>query len=265
MKENNQNELNENDNKNININDETEEILDDKSDDISPEPEYVTREINLDDLYDGAINNTIVIDPVTNNEVLLSNKKPNYTIIGVIIAIIILLVLYYVNNKSDLGRTTKNVAPKTTAAKNITEATKNETGTLTCTYSSKSDAENQSVTFVANYENYNITTTNFNYVVMSNIDNLSAVVEDLRTQYENFFINNASVEGSNISYEKNDKGFTFNVETDYKKADFAGIITSDGQTILYVKPSNDDSVKSLQNAYVEKGFSCNLTNSLNEE
>ncbi len=262
MKDNNQNELKENEN--INVSDDTEEIAYDISDEVAPEPEYVTREINLDDLYDGAINNTIVIDPVTNNEVLLSNKKPNYTLLGVIVAIVILLVLYYVNNKSDLGRTTKNVEPKTTTTMNVKKE-ENENGTLTCTYSSKSDAESQSVTFVANYENSNITDTNFNYVVMSNIDNLSAVVEDLRTQYETFFINNASVNGNNVSYEKNDKGFTFNVETNYSKSDFNGLVMSEGQTILFVKPSTDDSVESLQKAYIDKGFNCSLTNSSKEE
>lgn len=245
--------------------DETgEEVLLTEEDVVKEEPDYVTREINLDDLYDGAVNNTVVIDPITNNEVLLSNKKPNYTIIGVILAIIVLLLLYYVNNKSNLGRTTKDVEPKTTTS-TTAEVKSDNTGTLTCTYSSKSDAETQSVTYVANYESSNISDSNFNYVVVSNTDNESAVVEDLKKQYETFFINNASVSGNNVSFEKNDKGFTFNVVTDYKRAGFDGLNVVENQTILFVKPEASDTVDSLQNSYINKGFNCSLTNNKNKE
>lgn len=252
IKENKKNEINE------------EETLDESFEALE-DPEYVTREINLDDLYDGAINNTVVIDPITNNEVLLANKKPNYTIIGVIVAIIVLLLLYYVNNKTDLGRTTKNVEPKTTTSTKIINEKKDENGVLTCNYSSKSEAETQAVTFIANYENNTITTTNFNFVVISNSESESAIVTDLKTQYETFFINNASLTGSNVSFEKDEKGFTFNVETDYKKNDFDEMNITDGQTILYVKPQSTDTIDSLKNTYTDKGFSCVLTNNTDEE
>ena len=76
--------------------DSEEEVLD-NDEELIEDPENVTREINLDDLYDGAVNNTVVIDPITNNEILLADKKHNYTIVGIIVAVIILLVLYYVN------------------------------------------------------------------------------------------------------------------------------------------------------------------------
>lgn len=220
----------------------------------------VTREINLDELYDGAVNNTVVIDPVTNDEVLLPSKKPNYTLIGVILAIVVLLILYYVNNKTELGGTTKDVEPKTTTT-TTSQANTNEskTGVLTCTYNSKSDAETQTVTFVANYENDVLTTSNFNYVVVSNLDSTSAVIEDLKNQYENLYINNASVIGNNMSYEKDNKGFTFNVETDYDVAEFDKISVTPGQTILYVKPNSTDTYETLQAAYIEKGFSCTLS------
>ena len=228
------------------------------------EPESVTREINLDDLYDGAINNTVMIDPITNDEVLMSSKKPNYTILGIIFAIIILLILYYVNNKTNLGRTTKSVEPKTTTTAPHTTK-KPDTGTLTCTYSSKSDAESQSVTYVANYEIDKIINSNFNYVVMSNTNDSSAVIEDLKKQYETFFINNVSVSGNNVSYEKNDTGFTFNVETNYKRTGYDGLIIIENQTILFVKPTLDDTLSSMQDAYSKKGFNCSLTDSLNED
>ena len=253
--------------KNIEDNNDDEEFLEENLDnlELKEEPEYVTREINLDDLYDGAINNTVVIDPVTNNEVLLQNKKPNYTIIGVIVAIIILLVLYYVNNKTDLGRTTKDVEPKTTVSTKKNDVIDVKNGMLTCNYSSKGEAESQTATFVANYENSVITTTNYNFVVITNTDTESAVVSDLKSQYENFYINNASVKGNNISFEKTDKGFTFNIETDYMNSDFNGITINDGQTVLLVKQKKEDTIDSLKEAHINKGYSCTITNNNDKE
>ena len=165
---------------------EVEKNTSDESKDFAEEPDNITREINLDELYDGAVNNTVVIDPVTNDEVFLPSKKPNYTLLGVVLAVIILLVLYYVNNKTDFGGTTKDVEPKTTSSSSVINSNENKTGTLTCTYNSKSDAETQTVTFVANYENNVLKNSNFNYVVVANLENTSAVIEDLKNQYENF-------------------------------------------------------------------------------
>lgn len=230
-----------------------EEINEDEY--VDEEPEYVTREINLDDLYDGSINNTVVIDPITKNEILLENKKNNFTIIGIVIAILILLTLYYVNNKTDFGNTTKDVEPMVTTTKK-SEGTAVKNGTLTCSYSSKSDAESETVTFTANYENSKILSTKFNFVTVSNTDVESAVINDLKSQYENFFINNVAVSGHKVSFEKNDKGFTFNIETDYNNADFDNLVVTEGQTILYLKPNKTDSIDSLKDSYTNKGFSC---------
>ena len=235
----------------------------DLDEEVKDEPEYVTREINLDDLYDGAINNTVVIDPITKDEVLMTkDRRPNYAIIGIIIAILALLILYWVNNKSDLGRTTKDVAPKTTTTTRE-DTIDNTKGTLTCSYESKSDAELQTVTYTANYEKNTVGKSEFNFVAQSLTDSESAVVSDLKTQYENFFINNAAIQGNRVTFDKNSKGFTFNVETNYKKQGFDGLILADNQTILFVKPQTNDTIDSLKNAYTDKGFKCSITN--NEE
>lgn len=170
-----------------------------------------------------------------------------------------MLVLYYVNNKTDFGGTTKDVEPKTTSSSSVINSNENKTGTLTCTYNSKSDAETQTVTFVANYENNVLKNSNFNYVVVANLENTSAVIEDLKNQYENFYINNAAVVGSNTTFEKNDKGFTFNSETNYDSFDFDKLVVNEGQTILYVKPQKTDTYESLQETYVSKGFNCTLS------
>lgn len=235
----------------------------DLDEELKDEPEYVTREINLDDLYDGAINNTVVIDPITKDEVLMTkDRRPNYAIIGIIIAILALLILYWVNNKSDLGRTTKDVAPKTTTTTRE-DMIDNTKGTLTCSYESKSDAELQTVTYTANYEKNTVGKSEFNFVAQSLTDSESAIVSDLKTQYENFFINNAAVQGNRVTFDKNSKGFTFNVETNYKKQGFDGLILADNQTILFVKPQTNDTIDSLKDAYTDKGFKCSITN--NEE
>lgn len=253
-------EKNNDENAKVETNNENEELGDETSkDDVYQEPEYVTREINLDDLYDGAVNNTVVIDPVTNDEILLSSKKPNYTIVGIIIAVAVLLILYFINNKTDIGRATKPVAPKTTTTTTIPVAQEKKSGTITCTYASKSDAESQSVTLVANYEEDVLKSSKFNYSVVASTDVTSAVITDLTAQYENFFINNASVPGNSVTFDKNDKGFTFNVETDYKNADFTRVVITEGQTILYVKPDASDTPESLQEKYSNKGFTCAVT------
>ena len=201
--------------------DNNEEIKKDNSE----IPEDLTREINLDDLYDGAINNTVVIDPVTNNELLLNEKKPNFALIGLLLAILVLLGLYYINNKTDLGASVKNVAPKTTvttttAFVNKTEQVKKKNGKLVCKYSSHSDSDTQDATYTLNITEDFISDSNFNYVVTSKSETTTAVVEDLTKQYENFYINNASLSGNSVMFEKTEKSFTFNVDTKYETAEF---------------------------------------------
>lgn len=228
---------------------------------IDNEPENVTREINLDELYDGAINSTVVIDPITNDEVLLRQKKGNFKYIIIILIILIFLMLYYINNKMSIGITAQDKKDKTTSKKVVTTTTiKNMRGTLSCTYSSKSDTDNQTLTYTANYENNKIIDSNFDYVVVSSGENVSDVIKNLMDQYEEFYINNVSVTGNNVSFEKNDKGFTFTVKSDYSVLKFEDIKLVDGKTVLYVKPDSKDTVDSVKKAYINKGFTCNIIN-----
>lgn len=229
------------------------------------EPENITREINLDELYDGVINNTVVIDPLTKDEVLLKEKKRNFKFIFIIIIVIALLLLYYLNNnikkdvviKEDKNKTTNNQIITTTKINNLR-------GTLNCTYQSKSDSDSQSVSFTANYENNKIIDSAFNYDVISLNESASDVVKNLIDQYEEFYINNASITGNNISFEKNDKGFTFNIKTDYSIFKFDNINVLDGKTVLYAKPIVDDTVDNLKSTYESKGFTCNIVESKEE-
>ena len=146
----------------------------------------------------------------------------------------------------------------------IEETEDNTKGTLTCNYEAKSDAESQTVTYTANYEKNMVSKSEFNFVAQLLTDNESAVVSDLKTQYENFFINNAAAVGNRVTFDKNSKGFTFNVETNYKKQGFDGLTLTDNQTILFVRPQTTDTIDSLKGAYTNKGFKCSITNN-NEE
>lgn len=239
--------------------DKNEEIKN-KNDNI---PEDLTREINLDDLYDGAVNNTVVIDPVTNNELLLTEKKPNFALIGLLLAVLVLLGLYYINNKTNLGGSVKNIVPKTTvttttAYVNKAEPIKKKNGRLLCKYSSHSDSDAQDATYTLNVIDDVISDSNFNYIVTSKSETTTAVVDDLTKQYENFYINNASLSGNSVMFEKTEKSFTFNVDTKYETAEFDKIILTEGQAILYVKPTKDDTYEGLLNSYTSKGFTCNF-------
>lgn len=221
------------------------------------EDENVTREINLDDLYDGSINSTIIMDPLTNKEVLIKNKKPNYTIIGIILAVLILLGLYYINNKTDLLTDAGKVEPKKTttiSTKKVIE----ENGKLVCNYSLQGDSESQTITFNANYQNGKIIDSEFNFIGISNSESLSANISDLINQYETFYINNASIKGNEVTFDKDSKGFTFNIKTNYSQADFAGLVKEENKNVLYVLPNKEDTYESLNKAYSDKGFTCNL-------
>ena len=220
----------------------------------------LTREINLDELYDGAVNNTTIIDPITNNEVLLQNKKPNYPLIGAAFAILILLVLYYINNKTDLTNKTPEVMPNTTSNTSVvtTTSASDYSGVLNCSYDSKSDSETQNITYVLNYENNKLLDSEFTYVVTSNIDASSATLEDLKNQYETLYINNGSLINNKITFEKSEKGFTFVSKVDYKISDFSETKIEEGKTIMYVKPILEDTYENLKEKYEKNGFSCTL-------
>ena len=90
----------------------------------------------------------------------------------------------------------------------------------------------------------------------------SEIYDDLQKQYENFFINNATIDG--ISFNKDDKSFNFNHKVVYDNNDFSKITNTEGQIILYAIPSASDSLEEIQNTYTNKGYSCS-TNSISGE
>ena len=214
--------------------------------------ETVTREINLDELYDGAVNNTVIIDPITKNEVLLKPKSSGGKILGIIFLLLVLLLLYFVTNKLSLNNKKANVKPNVTTT-TTTTAPIIKKGTLVCTYSSESSSEKQNATYTVNYENDMVIDSEFSYVV-NLLAETSEIYNDLQKQYETFFINNASITG--VTFTKEEKSFDFNFKVKYNEADFSKYTMTDGQMILYAIPSSSDTLTSVQETYTKKGYSC---------
>ena len=219
----------------------------------------VTQEINLDDLYDGAVNNTMVIDPVTKEEIILPKQKRNFLFTIIVLLIIIFLGLYYFINKTSFMSPKANVAPVTTTAPVTTNEVKTS-GAYSCIYESKSDAETQKINSLISFETDKIKSVNFTYSVISTGDVKSAVNEDLTRQYETFYTSNANLTGNEMSFLKDDSGFTFNAVTNYDIIDFNLISMAEGQTVMYVKPNMNDTIELVKENYESKGFVCTLVN-----
>lgn len=219
----------------------------------------VTREINLDDLYDGAINNTVVIDPITNNEILVEQKNKNYTALSIILAIIILLSLYFIYNKTSLVNKAHEVTPVTTTTINK-EVSNNSTGILSCNYTLKNNSESIDANYTANFENSKVLSSTFEYTVVSVSNTISTNVSNLQTEYENYYINNASTKGITTTFDKNEKGFTFTSEVKYNNADFDSLKIEEGKTVLYIKPNKNDNYNDLKEEYTKNGYNCTILN-----
>ena len=233
---------------------EKTDLIDEVNGEIEDETD-ITRKINLDDLYDGAVNNTVVIDPVTKDEVLISSKKSNNTFLGIILAVLILLGLYYAYNKSDLFSNDKTVEPvKTTTTKYSDE----NNGVLICKYQSKSDNENEEAIYKFNYEGEKIVKSRFDYTVVIISEEKSVVEQDIEKQYEDLYTKNDSIKGFNSWFSKSSKGFSFHAITDYNTLNFEQITEEEGKTVLFIKPSKEDTFTKIKNEYDKKGFTCTI-------
>ena len=228
--------------------DSKEELPDDEAD--------ITRNINLDDLYDGAVNNTILLDPVTKDEVLISNRKSNNMILGIFLAIIILLGLYYVYNKSDLFTSDKPVTSKPTTTAPV--VVNNDSGKLICSYQSKSDNETEEATYTFNYQNNKIYKSRFVYSVVILSDEKSVVEQDLEKQYEDLYTKNSSLKGFNVRFSKSSRGFSFYATTNYNYVNFEQITQEENKAVLFIKPTKDDTIESIKETYDKKGYSCTV-------
>ena len=232
---------------------------------IKKDEKDVTKEINLDELYDGTVNNTVIIDPISNEEVLVTKKKSNKFLIIVSIFILMALVLYFIIHKTPFSKLNTDVKPDAEKTTTINENNDDKNGSLICTYNSNGDSQNETIKYVATFENDVVINSNFNYNVMSNNDTLTDSLKDLISQYETFYITNSKLDGVSSTFNKNDNGFTFDFNLNYSKTYFDSLIFEDDKLLLFVKPSKSDTKFSLKDAYEQKGYNCVITNITNNE
>ena len=225
-----------------------------------------TKEINLNDLYDGSVNSTVIMDPVTQNEVLIKEKKRYGIIIFIIILVIIVLGLYFVYFNTDLIKKDPEVKPNVTTTNGKKKVIEDQiNGNLSCSY--LNDTNNEKITSNIKFDITNslVISSNFSLNVISKKESLSNEAKKMLDLYEKLYINNASVIGNESLFEKTDKSFSLTYKFDYDAFDFESFSIDDENINLIVKPSKDDSYESLSESYVQLGYSCTLTRSLNEE
>ena len=234
-----------------------------------------TKEINLSELYDGKVNDTLVIDPVTKEETFLEPKRNNLFIV-VLLIMIVSLGCYYVYNKTNLlasiteikqSTTTTLLRPTTTT---IIPTTTNpvvikKSGVLNCLYGNKNDNETINSNVEINYEEDLVTLTKFKLDVTSNKIDLNTTTI-LENDYENFYIKYSSLFLDKINYVKNENNFSLLIDTDYSLIDFNNIAFDENKSYLYLKPVKDETYEDIKLKYETAGYACNfLTNEVNYE
>jgi len=165
-------------------------------------------------------------------------------------------------NKTDLGGTVKDVEPVTTTTEKVVveEEKTTKTGNLSCSYTIKSDNESQVISYSANFKEDKVTDSLFNCVVISNEELIeTSLTQNLINEYERFYLANSSILGTNLIFEKNEKGFTFNLNLDYANINVDDLLFTDNETLYLVKPSSLDSYELVKTEYETKGYSCNIT------
>ena len=227
--------------------------------------EESTKEINLSDLYDGSINSTVIMDPVTQNEVLIKEKKRYGIIFIVIIIVVLILGAYFIYFNTDLIKKDPVVKPKVTPTSTKKNINDEITGDLNCVYTNDDEQEKLTSNIKFVIINSNVKLSDISINVISKIDTLSANAKNILDTYEKFYINNVSVIGNESQLEKNDKSFSLTMKLDYEMLDFESFILDDENIKLVVKPNHEDSYYSLSDNYVNLGYSCTLTRGNNEK
>lgn len=215
----------------------------------------MTREINLDDLYDGAINNTMILDPVTKKEVIMENNKRNYTFISIIICVFILLILYYVTAKSPLSKEEAKIEPSTTK---LPVVTSKNSSNLVCNYNDKNESYSLTSSLEVNYENNEIT---YNKLSLNGLLISEIPTEDYNNiiiAYEELFTLNSGNEFNKLTFIKEDKSFTFTSELDFSK-EYMSLINTDKKYSFYKEYLEEDNINSIKDAYTNLGYTCLIT------
>ena len=146
---------------------------------------------------------------------------------------------------------------KVTTTKKVTTVTTTKSNdSMTCTYQHKDSIEDTNATFKVWYFNGSVDHSLLTYSIVSNESELSTTTTNLMSEYENFYIANEAVKGFKLTYDKDNKGFTFIMKTEYQKASFDDLKFNDGKTIMIIKPSKDDTLDVLKKAYEKLDYTC---------
>ena len=225
-----------------------------------------TKEINLSELYDGKVNDTLVIDPVTKEETFLEPKKNNFILI-ILLVMIVSLGCYYVYNKTNLLASITELKQNTTTTYQVAITTSTiptttnsivdkKSGRLNCLYENKNDNETINSNIEINYEENLVSLTKFKLDVTSNKTDLNTSTT-LENDYQNFYIKNSSLYLDKINYTKNESSFSLLIDTDYSIIKFDDIVFEENKSYLYLKPVKDETYEDIKLKYETIGYICN--------
>jgi hypothetical protein len=218
--------------------------------------------VNLDELYDGKINQTVIIDPVSNSEVIIKDKKPHFPFFALLAALIVLLVYFTYNQVDYIGIITKysNMLfdKKTTTA--TTTKKKVET-TLTCTYTALYSGINISNNIEVKAENSAITTNSQDYSYTLTNDTNQLKYNEFVTFFDSTYQKLNGITGINVEYNKETKMFTFKLDCFYDVADFTSLgdtYTNEVEYKTNLTMIKSDSMNVIKDEYTALGYTCSL-------
>lgn len=219
-------------------------------------------EVNLDELYDGKINQTVIIDPVSNSEVIIKDKKPHFPFFALLGALIVLLIFFtykQVDYISIFNKYKNQLFNKTTTI--VTTTKKKTESTLTCTYTSLYSGININNLVEVKAEDNAITTNSqdYSYTLSNDINQLkyNEFVLFFDTVYEKL----NGITGVNIEYNKEAKIFTFKLDCFYDIADFTilkDLYTNEAEYKTNLTMVKTDTINSIRDKYNAMGYTCSL-------
>lgn len=219
-------------------------------------------EVNLDELYDGKINQTVIIDPISNSEVIIKDKKPHFPFFALLGAIIVLLI-FFTYKKVDyiaiFNKYKNQIFNDTTTI--ITTTKSKVENTLTCTYTSLYNGININNNIEVKAED-NVITTNsqsYSYTLVNDTNQLkyNEFISFFDTVYEK--LNGTT--GVNIEYNKEAKIFTFKLDCFYDISDFTLLkdtYTNESEYKTNLTMVKTDTINSIREKYNAMGYTCSL-------
>lgn len=219
-------------------------------------------EVNLDELYDGKINQTVIIDPVSNNEVIIKDKKPHFPFFALLGAIIVLLIFFtykQVDYIAIFNKYKNQIFNSTTTT--VTTTKGKVENTLTCTYTSLYNGININNTVDVKAED-NVITTNsqdYSYTLVNDANQLK--YNEFISFFDAVYEKLNGITGVNIEYNKEAKIFSFKLDCFYDISDFTilkDIYTNELEYKTNLTMVKTDTINSIREKYNAMGYTCSL-------